>query len=112
MPVVVHHKQWVYLADWLGLNIVASLEPKPGIPPSASHLETLLAILKQTPAQVIIHSPYEDSSPTNWLSKKAGIPAIVLPYTVGGDNASQTLETLFDRTVQLLLQTSTTNGKS
>jgi len=37
MPIVVHHRSWVYLEKWLGLKEVAALEPKPGIPPTSAH---------------------------------------------------------------------------
>src|SRR5690606_14915918 len=42
MQIVVHHDSWPYLAAWLGLEEIAALEPKPGLPPTASHLATLL----------------------------------------------------------------------
>ena len=48
--VVVHHREWAYLLDWLGMQRVGSLEPKPGIPPNMAHL----AQLKQQPADLII----------------------------------------------------------
>ncbi|GAG77976.1 unnamed protein product, partial [marine sediment metagenome] len=40
--VIAHHKSWIYLEDWLGLEEVATLEPVSGIPPTASHLGSLL----------------------------------------------------------------------
>ena len=46
MGVVVHHRSWVYLEQWLGLDELGSLEPKPGIDPSASYLAELLAGLE------------------------------------------------------------------
>ncbi|MGH7463108.1 MAG: metal ABC transporter solute-binding protein, Zn/Mn family, partial [Longimicrobiales bacterium] len=41
--VITHHKSWVYLEDWLGLQEVGNLEPVPGLPPTTSHLSELLA---------------------------------------------------------------------
>lgn len=102
MPVVVHHKSFSYLLDWLGFKQVASLEPKPGIPPTSSHLEGLLQQLKAKPAGMIIRTPYEPNDASEWLSEKTGTPAIVLPYTIGGDVESSDLFTLFDRSISLL----------
>ena len=48
MPVVVHHNSWVYLQHWLGLEVVGTLEPKPGIPPSSTHLSRLLEPVSYT----------------------------------------------------------------
>jgi len=103
-PVVVHHKSWVYLHDWLGLKEVAALEPKPGIPPSAGHLNTLLQTLKQTPAKLIIYSAYQNPRSANWLSAKAGIPAVKIPSTVGGSDEANDLFRLFDDIINRLLK--------
>jgi len=102
-PIVVHHKTWVYLENWLGLQEVATLEPKPSLPPSSAHLAEVLAQLKAQPVKMIIRSAYEDSRPSEWLSERAGTPAIMLPYTVGGTAEAKDLFGLFDDTVQKLL---------
>jgi len=103
-PIVVHHKSWVYLEDWLGLKRVATLEPKPGVPPSGSHLSKLHVQLKQTPANIIIYSSYQNPRSANWLSKKAGIPAVNLPSTVGGSKEATDLFSLFDDIINRLLR--------
>ena len=100
--VVVHHKAFSYLNKWLGLNQVASLEPKPGIPPSILHLEGLLQLLSSESADMIIRTPYEPDDASEWLSEKTGTPALVLPYTVGGDSEAGDLFALFDRSFVLL----------
>lgn len=102
-PVVVHHKSWAYLNNWLGLVEVATLEPKPGVPPSAAHLEELLLQLKTTPAMLIIRAPYNDPQPSQWLTKQTGIPNVMLPGTVGGSPDADDLYSLFDTTIRLLL---------
>lgn len=102
-PVAVHHKSFVYLASWLGLVEVATLEGKPGVPPSAAHLEKLLLQLEATPAALIIRTPYQDPQPSEWLSSKTGIPNAVLPFTVGGTPQADNLYSLFDTTIRTLL---------
>jgi len=102
MPVVVHHKSFTYLLDWLGMLEAGSLEAKPGIPPTAANLEALLQSLKSHPARIIIRTPYEPKDASEWLSGKTGVPALVLPFTVGGDGDSGDLFALFDRTLSLL----------
>ncbi len=105
-PVVVYHKSFTYLIDWLGMKQVGALEPKPGIPPTASHLKKLLSQLRSSPADMIIRTPYEPDDAGKWLSGKTGTRAIVLPYTVGGDSESGDLFALFQRTIDLLKGTS------
>jgi zinc/manganese transport system substrate-binding protein len=103
IAVVSQHKGFVYLYDWLGMKEVAVLEPKPGVEPTASHLQGVLATLKQAPARMVLYSAYQDPRPSEWLSKNAGIPAVKIPFTVGGSDAAKDLFGLFDDTVARLL---------
>jgi zinc/manganese transport system substrate-binding protein len=104
MPVVSQHKAFVYLYDWLGLKELAILEPKPGVEPTASHLQEVLVALKSTPARMVIYSAYQDSKPSDWLSRNAGVPAVKIPFTVGGTDAAKDLFGLFDDTLARLLE--------
>ena len=101
-PVVVHHKSFAYLIDWLGMKRVGTLEPKPGIPPTTSHLKNLLRELRSAPADMIIRAHSDPDDASEWLSEKTGTKAIVLPYTVGSDKQSDDLFALFDRIIALL----------
>jgi zinc/manganese transport system substrate-binding protein len=103
VPVVSQHKAYAYLYDWLGLKEVAVLEPKPGVEPSAAHLQGLLGTLKATPARMVISSAYQDPKPSEWLSRNAGIPMVRLPFTVGGSEGAKDLVGLFDDTLARLL---------
>lgn len=100
--VVVYHTLWRYMLNWLGVNSVASLEPKPGIPPTASHLDEVLKAVQGKNVKAILVAPYENEDAAKWLSEKTGIPVVHLPFTVGGDNKSDTLPHLFDSTIGLL----------
>ena len=101
--VVSQHKAFVYLYDWLGLKEVAVLEPKPGVEPSAAHLQGVLATLKTTPARMVLYAAYQDPRPSEWLSKNAGVAVVKLPFTVGGTDGAKDLFGLFDDTVSRLL---------
>jgi zinc/manganese transport system substrate-binding protein len=82
---------------------VAVLEPKPGVEPTASHLQGVLATLKAAPARMVLYSAYQDPRPSEWLSKNAGIPVVKIPFTVGGSDAAKDLFGLFDDTVARLV---------
>jgi zinc/manganese transport system substrate-binding protein len=103
LPVVSQHKGYVYLYDWLGLKEVAVLEPKPGVEPSAAHLQSVLATLKATPARMVISSAYLDPKPADWLARNGGLPVVRLPFTVGGSEAAKDLAGLYEDTVTRLL---------
>ena len=103
MRVVVYHKSWVYLFTWLGMEEIATLEPKPGVPPSGAHLADVLARIGFDPARAVLRAAYQDDRATLWLAERGNIPALVLPFTIGGSEAAQDLFTLFDATLQQLL---------
>jgi len=101
--VIAHHKSWVYMENWLGLNEVATLEPLPGIPPTASHLSSLLEQFGDKGADFIIRAPYQSDKPSEWLSERTGIPAVLLPSTVGGTDEASDLFKWFDDIIRRLL---------
>ncbi|MEP7056481.1 MAG: zinc ABC transporter substrate-binding protein [Caldimonas sp.] len=103
VTVVAHHKNMGYLWQWLGLREVATLEPKPGVEPSAGHLAELNAQLAREPAKLVVRAAYEDGRASQWLAEHARIGAVTLPFTVGGNDRASDLFGLFDSTVSLLL---------
>jgi zinc/manganese transport system substrate-binding protein len=103
VAVVSQHKGFAYLYDWLGLKEVAVLEPKPGVEPTVSHLQGVLATLKAQPARMVIHAAYQDPRSSEWLSKNASLPVVKLPFTVGGSDGAKDLFGLFDDTLARLL---------
>jgi len=103
--VVTHHKSWVYLETWLGLQEVGTLEPVPGVPPTAGHLSRRVEQLGVggQGADFIVRSPYQADKASLWLSERTGIPALVLPLTVGGTDGATDLFSLFDDILERLL---------
>lgn len=94
--VVVHHREWIYLLDWLGMERAATLEPKPGVDPSAGYLAQLKDALDERPAAMIIRSSLGDPRPARWLSDQTGIPVMELPQTVGAAEGAEDLDTWFE----------------
>lgn len=101
-PIVVHHNEFVYMNNWLGLNEVAQLEPKPGMQPTVSHLSEVLQQLQQQPARMVVRSAYQSPKPAEWLAERAHIPAVVVPFSVGGTDGAKDLFGLFDDTIARL----------
>ncbi len=103
LAVVQHHNAWTYLCDWLGMDIVATLEPVQGQGTTSRHLDALLATLKIKPAALILSGPYDDSPDAKSLAKLANIPLVQLPVTVGSTKEAKDLFGLFDESISLLL---------
>ena len=103
VPVVEHHKGFSYLIRWLGMREVGTLEPKPGIPPTTSHLAELVELMKREPAKLIVYSSYDDPKASQFLSQRTGVPSVMLPFTVGGSDRAKDLFGYFDDVVARLL---------
>lgn len=103
VPLVVYHKNLTYLMYWLGMREAGNLEPKPGLPPTTAHLSELLAGLGQNPAKAVVRSAYNDPRAAEWLAQRAGIPSVLVPYTVGGTEAAKDLFGLYEDTLARLL---------
>lgn len=104
VPLVVYHRNLSYLMRWLGMREVGNLEPKPGLPPTASYLVELLAQLQRDPPKAVVRSAYNDPRAAQWLAERAGIPSELVPFTVGGTQRANDLFGLFDDTLARLLE--------
>ena len=102
-PVVVMHSDQTYLCRWLGLQQVAAIEPKPGMPPTAGYLGQLVTKLAASPPRVIMLNAYNDPKAAKWLSERVHAPTVVLPFSVGGTPEAKDLFGLFDDTINRLL---------
>ena len=102
MPLVVYHKDMSYFINWAGMREVGSLEPKPGIPPTPTHLAELVEQMKRSPAKAVVYSPYNNPGAAQFLSQRANIPVVPLPFTVGGTPKAKDLFGLFDDTIERL----------
>ena len=103
VKVVVMHQDQTYLCRWLGLDEVAAIEPKPGVPPSAGHLGELVAKLSAAPPRMILRNAYNDPKASEWLGARIHVPVVELPFSVGGTPAAKDLFGLFDDTLDRLL---------
>lgn len=96
--IVTHHRYWTYLNRWIGLRVLATLEPIPGVSPSSSHLAKLKKQLENKKIRMIIHVTYVSDRPSQWLAEQTGAPVIALPATVDFQGG-QTLSQWFDEVI-------------
>lgn len=95
-PVLVYHKSFVYLADAFGLRIAAEIEPKPGIPPNAAHLQQLIQQVETQKVGLLIMEPYYERRSADYLRERTGIRVAVIPNSVGGAPGADDYLGLFD----------------
>ena len=83
-PIVAYHTSWRYFAEYTGMRIVAYMEPKPGVPPSPSHVFEVIRDAKATGAKVVVQEPFYDQKMSNLVAKNVGGTVLVVPPSVGG----------------------------
>ena len=106
--VVGQHATFAYLWQWLGIQQVADMEPKPGVPPTPSHLQAVLTRVQAAPPVAVVHTLYQDQQPAQWLVRQLGegkTTLLALPSTVTDDGASATLDGWMDSLIAALLKT-------
>jgi zinc/manganese transport system substrate-binding protein len=81
--IVEYHRTLVYLADWLGLEVVGSLEPKPGIPPNPAHVAELLGQARARGVRAIVQEERYPAAASRLLAEKIPAPVVGIP---GGTN--------------------------
>jgi zinc/manganese transport system substrate-binding protein len=80
---VSYHKLFEYIANEFGFQLVGYVEPKPGIPPSAGHIESLIESMKKMRPDGILVTPSYGLDEAQALSKKTGVRVIIIPQDVG-----------------------------
>jgi len=104
MKIAAQHTTYAYLWNWLGIEQMADLEPKPGMAPTPGHLGVVLTLARRTPPAAVIVSSYQDPRAAQWLSQQlGGTPVVQMPATVSGEGQEQTLAEFFDALLERLL---------
>ncbi len=94
-PIIAWHTSWRYFAEYTGANIVGFMEPKPGVPPSPSHLAGLIQTMKRTGAKVIVMEPFYDRKLADFVVKNVpGSSVLILPPSVGGGKGAENYTSL------------------
>ena len=101
--VVAYHDSWPYFAHRFGLNIDIFLEPKPGIPPSPSHLVEVIAQMKAKNVKAIIVEPYHDRKIAEKAASATGAKVVDFSQFPGGISGTETYVKLIDKLVASLV---------
>ncbi len=106
-PVISYHTSLRYLADAFGFQIVGQIEPKPGIPPSASHLENLIQVVRGQNVRLLLMEPFYERRSAAYLSQQTGIQVVIIPQSVGAERGIRSYFELFDAIVQAIQKSAT-----
>jgi ABC-type Zn uptake system ZnuABC Zn-binding protein ZnuA len=82
-PLIAYHNTWAYFARRFRLNFAGFIEPRPGVPPSASQLASLIALAREKNVAAIVRQPHEPPRNVEFLAGKTGARVVILASTVG-----------------------------
>lgn len=94
--VVAYHDSWVYFAHRFGLNIEIFLEPKPGIPPSPSHLAEVIGKMKSEKVKAIIVEPHHNRKIAEKVASSTGAKIVDAAQFPGALPNTETYVALMD----------------
>ncbi len=83
IPVIIYHRTWSYLVDWLGLNVVGEIEHRPGISPSPRHVQELIERARVMPELLIVAASWDHHHIAVEVAERTGAPLAVLPAQAG-----------------------------
>ncbi len=102
--VITYHNSWPYFTERFGLVRAGYLEPKPGIPPSPSHLNELIEQMKREKIKFILMEPYFSDKDPNLVARQTGAKVLALASSVGAFKGTDDYIAMFDYDVNLLAE--------
>jgi zinc/manganese transport system substrate-binding protein len=102
--VVVDHNMWPYFLTRFGLVQAGTIEERPGIPPTPTHLIKLIALIKSEHIKVVIMVPWADQKLSERVAQEAGAKAVTLANAVGALKGTDTYIDMLDYNVKTLAQ--------
>jgi len=100
--VATYHKSWSYVSQWLGLEEIGYVEPKPGIPPDPQHLSRLIGLMKEKQAKLLLMEDFYNKGVASLVAEKSGAKLLTLPTDVGAKPEIKDWFTLVDAVVRTL----------
>ena len=102
VPLVAYHNSWPYFARRFRLEFIATVEPKPGVPPSPAHLASLIGTINARGARIIVRQPHEPERDAAFVAQRTGGVVAVLAASVGALPGADDYLSLFDVNVAAL----------
>lgn len=100
---IAYHRDLSYLADDFGFQIIGYIEPKPGIPPSAAHLEKIVETMKREKPDAVINSTStQGMQAVLFLSQKTGVKGVTIPGDVGSTEQANDWFSFMDQVLSAL----------
>ena len=102
--VIEYHRNVDYFLERFGIEVCATVEPLPGIPPTSKHIRHLIEKVKNGDISLILHDVYHSKKTSKYLSQKTGIRYVVLPHDVEAVKEATDIVALYEQIVSRLSQ--------
>jgi zinc/manganese transport system substrate-binding protein/zinc transport system substrate-binding protein len=102
MPMVAYHNSWPYFARRFRLDVIGFIETKPGVPPSPSHLATIVRDMQTRGARIVVREPHEPERDVAFVAGRAGAQVVTLAASVGALPRADDYISLFDVNIEAL----------
>jgi len=109
--VVTYHESWPNFAKRFKLEIIGTVEPKPGIPPSPTHTLEIIDVIQRDKVPLILVEPYFDTKTPNYIAEKTGAKVIMFYPSVGGIPAIRDYFDLFDYDINAFVSAMAGKGR-
>lgn len=93
---VEYHQEYDYFVSHYGLQRVANLEVKPGIPPTPNHLASVIEVMKTQACDVIVTAPWSNNNFVERVAEATGAKVVVLPSACSGVEGTETWIKMMD----------------
>ena len=103
MPIIAYHNSWPYFARRFRLDFADTIEIKPGVPPSPSHLAGIIRTMRMRGVRMVVREPHDPERDVAFVAAKAGVPVVVLAASVGALPNTGDYLALFDANVAALV---------
>ena len=108
--VVADHNMWPYFARSFGLTVIGFLEPKPGIPPSTAHLNTLVQTMKASGVKAVLAAAYYDPRYASFIAENTGAKIATMANQAGARPGTEEYLSMVDYNVRQVAE-ALGNGK-
>ena len=100
---VSYHEHWPYFAARFGLKYFGTIELKPGIDPTARHIEELVASMKAVHVPIVVREPQFPEKVPALIAKEAGATLVKLPIMPGGVPGTETYIQMMDYIIKTVV---------
>jgi ABC-type Zn2+ transport system substrate-binding protein/surface adhesin len=102
--IIGYHKNWIYFTTRFGLEAVGYIEPKPGIPPTPRHVETMIDLIRNQGIKVILTANYFDPAKPQVIADRTGARVVIVPMGTGGEPGVDDYYVLIDTWISRLVK--------